>query len=99
MGIVGSLIIAKWAIGLMKETSGILLDGSLDPEISELIKTTVEAEPDCRVTDLHAWAVAPEHLAVILSVETSSPKTPDEIKALLSDIPHLIHINVEVHST
>ena len=99
MGIVGSLIIAKWAVNLMRETSGILLDGSIDPAVSDSIRTTVEAEPDLRVTDLHVWAVAPEHLAVILSVESPGPREPHEIKALLADIPHLIHINVEVHTT
>ncbi|MEE9368380.1 MAG: CDF family Co(II)/Ni(II) efflux transporter DmeF [Pontiella sp.] len=99
MGIVGSLVIAKWVINLMKETSGILLDGSIEPAVLESIRAAVEAAPDCRVTDLHVWAVAPEHLAVILSVETSGPRKPDEIKVLLSDIPHLIHINVEVQAT
>lgn len=98
MGIVGSLVITKWAISLMRETSGILLDGSLDAAVYDSIRTAVEAEPDCRITDLHVWAVAPEHLAVILTVETTVPRTADEIKALLTEIPHLIHINVEVHT-
>ena len=97
MGIVGSLIITKWAFSLMKETSSILLDGSIDPSVYTDIRTAVEAVPEQRVTDLHVWAVAPEHLAVILSVETPVRRTPDEIKALLTDVPHLIHINVEVH--
>lgn len=98
MGIVGSLVIAKWALGLLKETSGILLDGSVEPAICESIRSAVEAEPECRVADLHVWAVAPEHLAVILSVQTSKPCGPDAIKALLDGIPHLTHITVEVHS-
>ncbi len=98
MGIVGSLVITKWAIGLMKETSGILLDGSVNPEVPESIRSIVEAESGCRVTDLHVWAVAPEHLALILSVETTESHTAASIKELLTAIPHLIHINVEVHS-
>ena len=32
------------------------------------------------------------------AIATHSPHTAEEIKALLSDIPNLIHINVEVHS-
>lgn len=97
MGIVGSLVITKWAIGLMKETSGILLDGSVDPSVPDSIRSAVESEPGCSVTDLHVWAVAPEHLAVILSVKTAASRTPESIKELLADIPHLIHVNVEVH--
>jgi cation diffusion facilitator family transporter len=98
MGIVGALVITKWAVGLIRETSGILLDGSVEPAVCESIRSAVEAEPECRVADLHVWAVAPDHFAVILSVQTSTPWTPEAVKALLSDIPHLAHITVEVHS-
>ncbi len=98
MGIVGSLIIARWAIGLLKDTSGILLDGSVDPALSESIRTAVDARRDCHVSDLHVWAVAPSRYAVILAVDTTGSWTPADIKALLSGIPNLIHINVEVHA-
>jgi len=97
MGIVGSLIITRWSIGLMKETSAVLLDCSLDPSVPESIRAAIESEPDCRVTDLHVWAVAPEHLAVILTVAVRQPRTAEEIKAKLSDIEHLIHVNVEIN--
>lgn len=97
MGIVGSLVIARWSIGLLKDTSGILLDGSVGAETREAIRAAVESRPDCRISDLHVWAVAPGHLAVILAVESDHSCAPGDIKALLSDIPHLLHINVEVH--
>lgn len=96
MGIVGSLVITKWAVGLLRETSSILLDGSVDPELREAVRAAVETEEDCTVTDLHIWAVAPDQHAVILAVETPHPHTANEIKARLSEIPHLIHVNVEV---
>jgi cation diffusion facilitator family transporter len=98
MGIVGALVITRWALGLLKETSGILLDGSVEPAICETIRAAVEAEPGCRVGDLHVWAVAPGHLAVILSVGTTTGRTPDEIKALLADMPHLTHVTAEVYT-
>lgn len=98
MGIVGSLIIARWALGLLKDTSRILLDGSVGAETRDAIRAAVEEQSDCRVTDLHVWAVAPDHHAVILAVRSSSGCTPDDVKALLSGIPHLLHINVEVHT-
>ena len=97
MGIVGSLIIARWAIGLLKDTSGILLDSSVGEEAREAIRAAVESRPDCRITDLHVWAVAPGHHAVILAVQSDQSCTPGDIKTLLSGIPHLLHINVEVH--
>lgn len=97
MGIVGSLVITRWAFGLLKDTSSILLDGSVGSTTREAIRTAVETKADCRISDLHAWAVAPGHLAVILAVETKKSCNPDDIKALLADIPHLLHINVELH--
>jgi cation diffusion facilitator family transporter len=97
MGIVGSLVIARWSIGLLKDTSGILLDGSVGTETRKAIRTAVESRSGCRISDLHVWAVAPGHLAVILAVESDQPCTPGEIKAQLSGIPHLLHINVELH--
>jgi cation diffusion facilitator family transporter len=97
MGVVGSLVITRWAIGLMKETSGILLDGSVDPAFCEKIQAAVESEADLKVTDLHVWAVAPGHHAVILTVKTSNDWKPEAVKALLDGIGHLVHINVEVH--
>jgi cation diffusion facilitator family transporter len=98
MGIVGALVITKWALTLIQETGGILLDGSVDTTVSNDIRSAVESDPNCQVADLHVWAVAPDHLAVILSVKVSVPKDAEEIKALLKDIPQLAHITVEVHS-
>jgi cation diffusion facilitator family transporter len=97
MGVVGSLVITRWAIGLMKETSGILLDGSVDPAFCEKIQAAVESEADLNVTDLHVWAVAPGHHAVILTVKTSNDWKPEAVKSLLDGIGHLVHVNVEVH--
>lgn len=97
MGIVGSLVITKWAISLLKDTSGLLLDGSVGDETREAIRVAVEDHSNIRITDLHVWAVAPGHLAVILAVQSQDSCTPADIKALLAGIPHLLHINVEVH--
>jgi len=97
MGVVGSLVIARWAFGLLRETSAILLDGSVEPALCEEIRAAAEREGD-RVTDLHVWAVAPGHHAVILAVASASLRSPDQIKNRIKDIGHLIHINVEVHT-
>jgi len=96
MGVVGSLIIARWALGLLKDTSGILLDGSVGEPTREAIRTAIKDHASCRITDLHVWAVAPGQLAVILAVQSEAACEPEEIKALLADIPHLLHVNVEV---
>ncbi len=59
MGIVGSAVMAVWAYGLVRDTSGILLDRT--PESSDLpdeIRRAVESDGDAFVTDLHVWQVS-----------------------------------------
>ena len=53
MGIVGALVITRWAYGLMRDTSAILLDRDKEKETSELIFSLIEADADNRISDLH----------------------------------------------
>jgi cation diffusion facilitator family transporter len=97
MGIVGSLVIARWSLGLLRQTSAVLLDGEVDAEQREAIRSRIEADGEDRVVDLHVWRVGPSHLAVIVSVVTHEPRPPGHYKALLADRPDLAHVTVEVH--
>lgn len=97
MGIVGSVVIARWSLGLLRQTSTVLLDGEVGTEQREAIRSVVEADGDNRVADLHVWRVGPRHLAAIVSVVTHQPQTPDHYKALLSGRTDLVHLTVEVH--
>ncbi|MGZ8214404.1 MAG: CDF family Co(II)/Ni(II) efflux transporter DmeF, partial [Methylosarcina sp.] len=96
MGIVGALIITRWAYLLLKETSPILLDESIDVAYSNAIIEKIESDADNRIADLHIWRVAPNHFAVIISLVTHYPQSPEYYKALLKDFRKLSHITVEV---
>jgi len=74
MGIVGSVVIARWSLGLLRQTSTVLLDGEVGAEQREAIRSLIEADGDSRVADLHVWRVGPSHLAAILSVVTHDPR-------------------------
>lgn len=97
MGVVGSLVITRWSYTLMKETSPVLLDESIDLRYKMAIKETIENDADNRIADLHVWKVGPSHFAVILSVVSHTPQAPDYYKALLKDFHKLSHITVEVN--
>lgn len=97
MGIVGGLVIGHWTYGLLRDTGRILLDGEADEGIKADIRTSIEADADNRVTDLHVWRIGPQHLAVIVSVATHFPKGAEHYKALLRDRPDLAHVTVEVN--
>ncbi|MFT7681827.1 MAG: cation diffusion facilitator family transporter [Moritella dasanensis] len=97
MGIVGSVIITRWAFGLIKQTSPILLDASIDPEYQEQIITTLEMEGDNKVSDVHIWKISADHYAAMISLVTNDPKTVDYYKQLLTKFDKISHITIEVN--
>jgi cation diffusion facilitator family transporter len=97
MGIVGAIIITRWSVGLLKQTSPILLDGSIEEEYQEAIKETIEKDSDNRISDIHIWKVGANHYAAIISLVTHFPKPTDYYKELLSDFHRISHITIEVN--
>jgi cation diffusion facilitator family transporter len=97
MGIVGALVITRWSYGLLLDTSGILLDKTIDKNIIASIQKKIEAEADNRVADIHVWKLGPKDYGTILSLVTHYPKDPAHYKALLDDFSQLAHITVEVN--
>ena len=96
MGLVGAVVITRWSYGLLIDTSRILLDREAAPELAAKILSTIEADADNLVADLHVWQVSPHHLSVILTVVTHFPKAPDHYKKLLQDFLENAHVTVEV---
>jgi cation diffusion facilitator family transporter len=97
MGIVGSLVIARWSWGLLRDTSAVLLDAEVDPDRRSAIAAALEAGDD-RVADLHVWRVGPRHLAAIISVVTDVPQDPGSYRARLGGFRDLVHVTVEVNA-
>jgi cation diffusion facilitator family transporter len=96
MGLVGAVVIIRWSYGLLSDTSKILLDKEATPELAEKIRSTIEADADNLIADLHVWQVSPHNLSVILTVVTHFPKAPNHYKALLQDFIGEAHVTVEV---
>ena len=59
------------------------------------IRQRLETGSD-RVTDLHLWRVGPGHAAVIISILSDRPESPDAYKERLAGIHGLSHVTVEV---
>ncbi len=97
MGIVGSLVIARWSWNLLRDTSAVLLDGEVDARSSRDIARAIESHDDNRVSDLHLWRIGPRQLAAIISVVTHVPRDPGHYRALLGSFPDLAHVTVEVN--
>jgi cation diffusion facilitator family transporter len=95
MGLVGALVIARWSVGLLRDTSAVLLDAELAPARREAIRAAVEVAGD-RLTDLHVWRVGPRHHAAIVAVVTPGDGSPAAVRARLRAFPDLAHVTVEI---
>ncbi|MBC2714462.1 MAG: CDF family Co(II)/Ni(II) efflux transporter DmeF [Desulfobacteraceae bacterium] len=97
IGIVGALVITRWALGLLNDTSSILLDNNIDLKRKQEIKSVIESDSDNRVSDIHVWKVGPVDYAAMISIVTHFPKNPEYYKKLLHDFRELSHMTVEVN--
>lgn len=100
MGLVGAIVIAFWARGLIVQSSRILLDREMDhpvvSEIREMLETGPEAG-ETRITDLHVWRVGTAAYAVALSLITHDESlTPDSVRRQLAVHEELAHVTVEI---
>ena len=97
VGIVGSLVIASWAYGLIRDSGSVLLDVAPDEGVEKAIRQRLETGGD-RVTDLHLWQIGPGHRAAVVSIISDHPVAPAAYKARLADVPRLSHVTVEVEA-
>jgi cation diffusion facilitator family transporter len=94
-GFIGALVTANWAVRLLRDTGGILLDRTPDPLMAERVRGIIEAEGD-QVTDLHLWRLGPGHLGAIVSVATTGQSEPSHYRQRLARFADLSHVTVEV---
>jgi cation diffusion facilitator family transporter len=96
IGIVGALLVAWWALGLIRSTSAVLLDTTANEHVVGDIRKRMEIGSD-RIVDLHVWQVAPGHCAAIVSLVTHGKQSAQDYKRRLLGIPCLAHVTVEVN--
>lgn len=96
VGLVGAVVIASWAVGLVRDSGLVLLDAEDDPKMAADIRALVERELSGKVFDLHLWRLGPGHRGLIVSV-AGEPADGDRLKAVLrAHFPSLSHITVEL---
>lgn len=88
MGIVGSIVIAVWAVSLMRDTGAVLLDAT-DAALDAEIRALVEGPGDATITDLHVWRVGPGAHSAIISVVGATRETICQRVAPVRAIEHL----------
>ncbi|MGS0942365.1 CDF family Co(II)/Ni(II) efflux transporter DmeF [Pseudomonas luteola] len=98
MGIVGGILVAIWAVGLIKQTGRVLLDAQMDdPVVQEVRDVIAESPIEAKICDLHVWKVGKGKYACIVSIATTSDASPEDFKQQLSVHEELVHITVEIN--
>jgi cation diffusion facilitator family transporter len=98
MGLVGAVLVAVWALGLLRDSSRVLLDAEMDAPVVQEIRDVLAAAPQPVVlTDLHVWRVGKGLYACIVALEARDGVTPDAIRQQLAIHEELVHITVEIN--
>lgn len=98
VGIIGAILVSSWSLGLLRTTSGILLDKQGPESIRDSIRNSIEQDENSKVTDLHLWSIGPNIYSVVIAIVAHDPATPVQYKERISKNLGLVHIAIEVHA-
>src|SRR6187431_1049259 len=97
MGIVGGVLVAVWALGLLRTSGRALLDAEMDAPVVEEIREVVAASPvPAEIRDLHVWRVGRNQYACVLSLITHANADAEFFKQQLQVHEELVHITIEL---
>jgi cation diffusion facilitator family transporter len=97
MGIVGGVLVAVWALGLLRTSGRALLDAEMDAPVVEEIREVVAASPvPAEIRDLHVWRVGRNQYACVLSLITNANADAEFFKQQLQVHEELVHITIEL---
>lgn len=101
MGVVGAVLVAVWAKGLIRDTSTVLLDREMDhPVVADIREVVEQLAPagSASLTDLHVWRVGRDSFACTMTVaSTQAELTPHHVRHALAVHNEVVHATIEVH--
>jgi cation diffusion facilitator family transporter len=99
MGIVGTVLVGRWAIGLLRDTGRVLLDAEMDAPVVSEVREVVASLPGPPVLrDLHVWRVGKGKYACIVSVIDAAQGSlhAQQVRDALGVHEELVHVTVEI---
>lgn len=101
MGLVGTVLVGKWAFGLLRQSGTVLLDREMNhpvvDEVREVLAGFDHGEDGTHVSDLHVWRVGKQQFACIACLVTHDRAlTPQRVRQALSVHEELVHVTVEI---
>jgi cation diffusion facilitator family transporter len=95
MGIVGALVILKWAYSLCTATVWELLDGNSKLISEKDIKDLFKNDNHLEITDLHIWRIAPNAHACELVIYNDTPKGSEYYRDIILSELSIEHLIIE----
>jgi cation diffusion facilitator family transporter len=97
VGVLGAVVIAVWAKGLLLDSANVLLDREMDHPLAHAMRAALESDGDAKVADLHLWRVGREQFAAIVCIVADAPLAPAHYRERLAVHHELVHVSVEVN--
>ena len=105
IGVAGAFLVASWAVGLLRQSTRILLDSEMDaPLLAQVKERLTGLEPSdtphagLHITDLHLWRVGRDSFACMLTIATHRQDLDaDLVKQALAPLTQIAHLTVEIH--
>lgn len=98
VAILGALLIGRWAIGLLREAGGVLLDLQAPADLRENVRAALTSDGDAEIPDLHIWRVGVGRYAAVVTLIAYRPLSPEAYKSRLAAFPQLVHTAIEIHT-
>jgi cation diffusion facilitator family transporter len=95
VGLLGAVLILRWAKSLLADSARILLDREMDSPIASEVRAALESDGDTKITDLHLSRVGPNVYSAQIAIVADSPFSPEHYRSRLTKIPALAHVTVE----
>ncbi len=95
MGVVGAVVITKWAWGLLAETSAILLDGGDHRERESELRRGLASVGVTAVERIRIWSTATDLYAVSAQIKGPA-EAISKVEAHLGQLPWVTHSSVEL---
>lgn len=96
MGMLGAVLVVRWAWSLGRSTVAVLLDQQAEAEVVARVKHAIEGIGDSLVSDLHVWSIGPGIHAAIVSLVTHESRPLAVYKAAIPGDLRVVHLTVEV---
>ncbi len=97
MGIVGAIMVTRWSIGLLKETSRVLLDHQAPDALINQVKRLLEKDGQSTITDLHIWSIGLNQYVAAIAILCTNEKDEKDYTQLIQSIENIAHVTICVN--